>query len=59
MMITLYIFAFITLGVDILAQDYIGCFRNSEKEPDLPILATNRASSPTECAKECKSKYYM
>ncbi|XP_003485255.1 ephrin type-A receptor 3-like [Bombus impatiens] len=43
----------------ILSQKYEGCFRSSALDPDLPTLILNHANTPTECIKECRSRYYM
>ncbi|OAD46971.1 Putative tyrosine-protein kinase Wsck [Eufriesea mexicana] len=43
----------------VLTQKYEGCFKSSTLDPDLPTLILNRANTPTECIKECRSRYYM
>lgn len=43
----------------IFSQKYEGCFRSSALDPDLPTLILNHANAPTECIKECRSRYYM
>nr|XP_012135044.1 PREDICTED: putative tyrosine-protein kinase Wsck [Megachile rotundata] len=44
---------------NVLSQKYEGCFQSSVSDPDLPTLILNHASMPTECIKECHSRYYM
>lgn len=49
----------LTIGGSVLAQNYKGCFKSSESQPDLPTLVISHASSPIECVKQCSSRYYM
>ncbi|KAG7208338.1 hypothetical protein KM043_014574 [Ampulex compressa] len=47
------------VGSFALGQRYEGCFKSSTLDPDLPSLILSRASSPSECVKECRSRYFM
>ncbi|XP_046745931.1 putative tyrosine-protein kinase Wsck [Diprion similis] len=60
-MIGLWILASLLGGIALAqeAYDYKGCFRNLEANLDFPVLAVSHPSSPSECIRECGSRYYM
>ncbi|XP_046623178.1 putative tyrosine-protein kinase Wsck [Neodiprion virginianus] len=60
-MILLWILTSVLGGITFAqeAYEYKGCYRNLEADVDFPVLAVNHPSSPSECIRECGSRYYM